>query len=390
MELSRYEILSKSELSFKFNFHCGKKSLKHFEDYTVYGEDWQKTLETETMQYPSAKMELAKICGLIKEHAETQWDDILEVSVKFPTDTCDVYRINALKLALSFDDSYLYKTFPDRKNRIGSRPVSEIIKSGSTPDSVRCTLCSNVYGIDMSRIGDNTISYRYIGGKDYQDKYQEISAITDKWVVDTYSVVTNPEYTQDEMSKLSSLSKTETSFNDIFVSPDAFRKHYKNVTLMVDLYDIKGNENVFWASINERMKQLFSTLRPNNDIKMTLNYDSDAGRLQIKNTSLYGVSGLRETDLVDCTISGDIANASLYFTKTINTNAEFCEFFNGCEITKSKLNNCYIANGVGVSDTQISGDSTISGNCTKCDLSFGVKYTKDAKIKDSKNNATKI
>jgi hypothetical protein len=159
---------------------------------------------------------------------------------------------------------------------------------------------------------------------------------------------------------------------------------------MVDLYDIDGQENVFWASINDRLKQIFKTLRPNENIKMTLNYDTDAGRLQIKDTTLYGVSGLRDIDLVDCVVSGDISNVSLYFTHTTNTNAEFCEFFNGCDIMKSKLNNCYVADGVDVIDTQIDGDSTISGDCSKCELSLGVKYTKDAKIKDSKNNATKI
>jgi len=377
-------------LSFEFNFRCNKKEITHFKDYNVYGENWQKTLKTDMMPYMSAKSTLAAICMLIKKHGHTQWDDILKVNIKFPTDISNIYHINALKLVLSFNDSYLYEMFPERKNRIGSRPVSELVKPGSTQDSIRCSLCSDVYGIDLSNIADNTISYRYIGGKNYQEKYQEISAIVDKWIVDTYSVVNNPEYTQDEMSKLSSLSKTDTSFNDIFVSFDSFKKHYKNVHLMVDLYDIDGQENVFWASINDRLKQIFKTLRPNENIKMTINYDTDAGRLQIKDTTLYGVSGLRDIDLVDCVVSGDISNVSLYFTHTTNTNAEFCEFFNGCDIMKSKLNNCYVADGVDVIDTQIEGDSTISGDCSKCELSLGVKYTKDAKIKDSKNNATKI
>lgn len=390
MQLSRYDILSYSLLSFEFNFRCNKKEITHFDEYNVFGGNWQKTLKTDFMSYMQAKTTLAKICMLIKSHAHTQWDDLLKVNIKFPTDILNTYHINSLKLVLSFDDTYLYKMFPDRKNRIGSRPISELLKSGSTQDSLRHSLCSNIYGIDLSNVADNIISYRYIGGKDYQDKYQEISAIIDKWIIDTYSVVNNPEYTQEEISRLSSLSKNDSNFDDIFVSFDSFKKYYKNVHIMVDLYDIDGQENVFWSSINDRLKQVFKTLKPNKNIKMMINYDTDAGRIQIKDTTLYGVSGLHDIDLVDCIVSGDISNISLYFTHVTNTNADYCEFFNGCDIMKSKLNSCYIADDVKTIDTCITGDSTVSGNCSNCELSIGVKYTKDAKIKDSKNNATKI
>ena len=81
---------------------------------------------------------------------------------------------------------------------------------------------------------------------------------------------------------------------------------------------------------------------------------------------------------------------TLYYSHIINTNADFCEFFSGCDIMKSEISNSYITDGVEVNGSVIFGDSTVSGECTDCELATGVKYTKNAKLKNCKNEATKI
>lgn len=390
MELSKYDILAAASLRFSADFHTDKKKTGMADKFEIDGDGLKKTVKTDFMPYTAAKIKLAEICSELKKHGKSEWDDVLKIGIKFPESVCDIYRINAMKLVLSFDDTSVTNVFPDRKNRIGSRSVTELIKPGVTPDSLRSPLCSGIYGINLSETADNIISFRYIGGTDWQDKYREISALADKWILDIYAVVTNPEYTGDEISKLSSLSKADKSFDDIFVSYAGFTERYKNVHMMVDLYDMDGRENIFWPSISERMKNIFRAFKDNPEINVTVNYDTDAGRLQLKDAKLYGVSGLRDTDIVDCAVSGDMSNCSLYFSHVTNTNAEFCEFFNGCDVMKSELSGCYIAEGVTLTGTYIYGDSTVSGNCRNCELAAGVKYTKDADIKDSENNATKI
>lgn len=390
MQLSRYDILSYSKLSFNIRFHCKNSDIEKFGKFTVIEQNGHKVLATDMMPYVKAKYVLAEILDLIKRHGDTKWSDYMTVNISFPTDVSNIYQINALKLVLSFNDKYLYEMFPDRKNRVGSRSVSELINSGVTNDSMRTLLSSNVYGIDLSKIGDNVISYRYIGGENYPDKFQEISAIIDRWVVDTYTVIENPEYTQEEMKKLSKLSKECCTYEDYFVSYDEFKKHFTHVKLMVDLYELDGHENIYWASIKDRLCTLFKSLKSAETLSLTINYDSDTGRLQIKDSKLYAVANLDDVDIVDSVISGNMSHVTLYYSHIVNTSADFCEFFSGCDIMKSEISNSYITDGVEVNESIISGDSTINGDCTDCELAAGVKYTKNAKLKNCKNKATKI
>jgi hypothetical protein len=85
-----------------------------------------------------------------------------------------------------------------------------------------------------------------------------------------------------------------------------------------------------------------------------------------------------------------MSHISFYYCHVLNAYADFCDFFNGCDAIKSKLNNCYVSDGSTLNDCTIDGDSTISGDLQGCVLTNKVKYTKSAHLKDCKNNATKI
>lgn len=396
MKLSKYDILSHARLAFDVSFKCNKKQLTHFTKLydNIIESNGSYHIATDLKSFASAKNELGIIFGLIKNNAKTEWNDTVSVMISFPENISNIYHINALKLILSFDDEeLLYKLFPDRKNRIGSRSVVSIIKPDITKESVRNTLSNEhgVYGIDLSKIGNNMIIYNYIGGENYQDKFYEISLLIDKWIIFTYSTIENPEYTQEEVEKLSKLSKLGASIDDIFVSYDNFKNKFKNINILVDLHNIQGYENIYWASIKDRIKDIVKSTNMSENIEMTINYDSDAGKVQIKDSKLYAVSGLSNVDVIDSIISGDISNVSLYYTHVINTNANFCDFFTGCDVIKSKLDNCYIADGIEIVDSLISGDSLSSGGeFANCILNAGVKYTKYSKFKDCQNNATKI
>lgn len=390
MNLSKYDILSYAKLSFKATFHCDRRSIKSFSTWEPVENSGIFAVNTGLMSYMTAKSKLASLLMLMKRHAHTEWDDILEVRISFPENISKLYQVNALKLALSTDEETLYDNFSDRKNRVGSRSVSELIKPGTNADSMRRMLCSDVYGIDLSHTGDNMITYRYVGGKDYDKKFDVISAVIDKWILDTYSVIANPEYTQEEMSRLSRLSKTDTGIDGVFVSFKTFNDKYSNVNILIDLKPLEGQENVFWATIKERLAETIKATKISDKTEMTVNYDTDTGRLQIKDSRLYAVSGLRDIDMIGCVTSGDISHLSLYFCHILNASADFCDFFNGCVATKSKLNNCYVSDGSTLNDCIIDGDSTISGDLQGCVLTSKVKYTKSAHLKDCKNNATKI
>lgn len=392
MKLSKYDILSNAKLSFTASFKCDKKQIIHFNEYEYTPINGSWTVMTCPKPYAEAKIELSKLMMLIDNHAKTEWNNSLYVNISFDENISKIYHINPLKLILSFEEYYLYDLFPDRKNRVGSRSVSGLIKPGVNKDNLTNTLenDSNIYAIDLSHKGINVIQYRYIGGVDYQKKYQEISMIIDKWIINTYTTIENPEYTQEEIKRLSMLSQ-ENSIDDIFVSYNSFSEKYKNINLLVDLQDINGYENVYWPSIKDRLKDLIKSTSMSEQLSLTINYDSDSGKLQIKDSNLYGVSGLADIELIDCSISGDVSNISLYYCCVNNTNANFCNFFTGCTVSKSILNNCYIADNVKISNSVIQGDSTIvNGELSKCSIAQGAKYTKYTKLKDCINDGFKI
>lgn len=388
MNLSKYDILSCARLSFDFSFHNKEKNLDAFENYETTEDSGTVFLKTKSLNYAAAKTELAKIYMLIKQHATTEWDNFVQVNISFDENISKIYQLNALKLILSTNEDVAYNNFPDRKNRVGSRSVGELIKPGINSDSARLSLSSSIYAIDLSKIAENIVSYRYIGGKDYQDKFEVSSILIDKWILDLYYIVEYPSYTAEETEKLSKLSKTE-NIDDVFVSYKTFKDKYNKVNVLVDLNPIEGKENIFWATIKERLAVAMKSLAAT-DKKMTINYDTDEGRLQIKDAKLYGVSGLNDVDVIDCVISGDVSHLSVYYCHMVNANADFCDFFNGCDIMKSKLYNCYLSDGCTTNDSLIDGDSTVSGRCSNCTLTEKVKYTKSAHLKDCKNNATKI
>lgn len=390
MELSKYDILSYAKISYKVSFRCNKENLEHFSDYDFEDINGVISIKTDLMPYSTAKSYIAKLFMNIKNYGKTSWDSVLDVNIFFPENISKIYQINALKLVLSTNEIILYNNFPDRKNRIGSRSVYEIVKPGANADSVRRLLCSNVYGIDLSRISENIITYSYIGGVGYETKFDIVSALIDKWILNIYSVVENPAYTPDEISKLSELMKSKTNLDDVFVSFKTFKDKYSGAILLVDLKPLDGQENVFWGIIKDRLYEVIKSLHMADNAKIYINYDTDEGRMQIKDTKLYAVSGLHDADLIDCTLSGDASRLSCYGCHITNSSLEFCDLFNGCDVMKSNISNCYISDGATVVDSIIDGDSTISGECSKCNITSQVKYTKFSKIKDSHNEGIEI
>ena len=57
------------------------------------------------------------------------------------------------------------------------------------------------YGVNFSKLPKNYIEFRYLGGKDYENRYNSIMNLTEHFVLSLYDSLMNPTYNEKDLQK---------------------------------------------------------------------------------------------------------------------------------------------------------------------------------------------
>ncbi len=399
MNVSKYDVLSSTKISFRLHFKLNKECSEPKEPFELSEDDFCDCITTPVVNYANAKIMLAEALKYIKGNGSTDVNCSAEIHITMNPEICPVYRMNVCKFILSFDENVAYNLFPGRKNIVGAMSIKRALDVCDVPDGMslydRCgdknVLSDNMYGVDLSQMDNNTIIIKYAGGKDYEDKYMELSSLVDHYITNIYSIVSEPAYSVSEIDELRDITERRKKFNDAFMDYDSFMKAYEKAKLFVDLYDLKGMESVYWSMIKDKVRDIMMQVQADKDTNITINYDTDCSAFQIKNCEIKNAAGLTGVDILDCEVSGNVSSCAMYTCDIKDAVLKFCSCFSNCHIDDSYVSDTYLSDGSKCTNCRIFGDSTISGTYEKCRIGDGVKYMKDTKFKHTdKSNAVEI
>lgn len=328
-------------------------------------------LVTGPMPYQDARMVLIKILAYIKEHGYTTDRSAIHVNCSFDTkQTGDPYRIkkmNVLKFILDFNEQQVYKFFPNRENSVYAKSIKWILPrsenfyfDGNTISSMNFEYpMSKYYGINFSKAEKGYLEFRYLGGKDYQDRTTDLLHLTDVFLLQMWNATENPAFTPNNKLELKRILELNKHIID-------GRKDWKklfstetNMKLTIDMSDSDVIINMYWPQIREKVIKLFT----HGGIEGgSINYDTDAGRIQIKDAFMKMCFELEVYEFVDCKIRGSVFSSDFYNCEIEGSDIRFCALFQGTDIKESKLQSCYVSQSVFAENCYVFGiDSYFEG-----------------------------
>ena len=261
---------------------------------------------------------------------------------------------------MNFNEDKIYEAFPNRKDSVYAKSIKFIVPlSGMTQPSPERISWKNYmfvsekyYGVNFSKLQKNYIEFRYLGGKDYEKKYNTIMNLTEHFVISLYETLMYPQYTTDDLKKLDVILEQHSGIVESYKDYQAFKKKFPKVKLMVDLKTYDQIVETFYPKMREGVFRLLTLAGLKEGL---INYDADTGRLQLKNAELMRCFEVKGIDLVDCKIQGNILNCDIFSSELINSSLFESNLFGASDASDCKIEDSYVSKNVIVKDSYVFG-----------------------------------
>ena len=316
-------------------------------------------LVTGPLPFVEAKLIIAKTLKWIRENGSTNERCSIHINVAFDGKKLGT-PINIGKFVLNFNEEKIYEAFPNRKDSVYAKSIKFIVPlSGMTQPSPEKRLWKNYmfvtekyYGVNFSKLPKNYIEFRYLGGKDYENKYNTIMDLTEHFVLSLYDSLMNPSYSEQDLKTLDSLLEKHRGVVESYRTYQAFKKKFPKIKLMVDLNTYDQIIEMYYPNMREKIFDLLTKAGMKEGL---VNYDSDTGKMQIKNTELMRCFELAGFDIVDSKIQGNIIKCDIFNCELLNTSMTECNLFGASDGTDCKLEDSYVSRNVILKDSYVYG-----------------------------------
>jgi len=327
-------------------------------------------LVTGPIQYSDARLMIIRVSEWIKENGYTNDRTSIHLNLSFDTDKIENKRrismMNVLKFILEFNEDVVFNLFPQRENSAYAKSVKFVLPNSETYnidgdliDENNFTFpLSKYYGINFEKRIKNYLEFRYIGGKDWETKTSKILHLLDSFLVQLWKSTESRKFTHLNSLELKKILSANRRIIDARTNWRVIEKKWKNVEFTVDLHrDVEIIQN-FWSSIHKRIIKLFThgSLSEGH-----INYDSDTGKIQIKDGELSYCVDLEGYDFIDCNISGELSECDIFGGTTSNSDVIDCNFYNGAKIKSTKVKSCYVSIDSKAEDCYIYGKGMFKG-----------------------------
>ena len=364
-EFEFYSSFSKTEVAEKLGGFIGK-SIRVFNRYHSMFKPNSHTFKLESdfsggvkmmelvtgpMNYFEAIPVLIRILKWIDQFGYTDDKCALQFGLDFDRDKyplITVFRnLNPLKFVLSVDEDYIWERFPDRKNCIYAKsikrinPVNRFVNGGNSMMVDRNSYSVHTeknMGVNLLKLEQGYIEIRYMGGKDYQKKYTTIKEVIDYIIVTTFNCLRdNDSFTPGEVSELKSIIDGIYRSSETFIDTETFIRNYPDLKVFIDLKNDIQTLKSFFNSIKDI---LYHLIVDNGITSGYLNYDTQISRFQLKDGITSRANLLKELDLIDCEITGNIANCRIFGSKLDGCQIEDSSFVSNTTTMNSKITDC--------------------------------------------------
>jgi len=321
-------------------------------------------LVTGPMPFVESKLIIAKTLKWIRENGSTNDRCSIHINVAFdgkklgtPT---NVSSLDIGKFVLNFNEDAVYEAFPARKDSVYAKSIKFIVPlSGMTqptPGKISWKnymfVSEKYYGVNFSKIPKNYIEFRYLGGKDYEKKYNTIMNMTEHFVLSLYESLVDPSYNEKDIKKLDAILEQHKGIVESYKAYKTFQRNFPKVKLMVDLQTYDQIVETYYPKMREKIFELLTKAGLNEGL---INYDSDTGKMQLKNAELMKCFEIKGIDIVDCKIQGNIIGCDIFSTELINSSMMECNLFGATDAIDSKIEDSYVSKNVSVKDSYVFG-----------------------------------
>jgi hypothetical protein len=279
----------------------------------------------------------------------------LSVDTSIYPDVPPMNQLNTLKYILGFDENFIYKRFPERSGSLYAKSIKRIVPVNKFVDPTNVSFIDkNLFevpleknmGINFLKLPEGYFEVRYLGGKDYQKRYTSLKEVIDYIITYTVDVLRfNNGFTENDLKVLRMFLNEIYKSASTFIDPDTFQKNYPHMNIMVDLRSDPQILRSFFITIRE---VLYDLIVENNIKEGLINYDSSLGKFQLKDIKTTRAYLLRDYDILEGEISGNILNCRMFTCKLNDCTIEECDLITNNEINRSKvmISDLYFTNKV--------------------------------------------
>jgi len=354
------KVLGKKVLLFNkyhSNFKPTKDIFKLEPDYS--GGSKMVEFITGPLPYFEAIVILIKTLKWIDENGYTDKKCAFQFGVSIDTsiypEVPPMGQINTLKYILGFDENFIYKRFPERMGSLYAKSIKRILPINKFVDPTNISFIDkNLFevpleknmGINFLKLPEGYFEVRYLGGKDYQKRYTAVKEVIDHIITYTVGVLRyNNGFTENDLKVLRMFLNEIYKNSSTFIDPDTFQKNYPHMNIMVDLRSDPQILRSFFINIRE---VLYDLIVENNIKEGVINYDSSLGKFQLKDIKTTRAYLLKDYDILEGEISGNVLNCRMFNCKLNDSTIEECDLITNNEINRSKvmISDLYFTNSV--------------------------------------------
>ena len=401
---SRISVLNASQIGIEFEFYSNleveetQKALSKLLDRKIRLEDkahsdFQPSAEvfkmepdmsggkglielvTGAMPYRDARLVIIRMLGWIRENGYTTDRASIHLNMSFNPDFLEdkmmISKMNVLKFILEFDEKRVYKYFPNRENSTYAKSIKWVMPkheafyyNENLISSDNFTFANTkYYGINFEKAQKNYLEFRYIGGKDYEKRQDDILHLAEMFIMSVWKSCFNPRFTPENKIEMKRILKKNEPLMDMLKDYNAVNKHWPKIHILVDLQD---NPQVIEVQWNRFKKKVLELLAHGGLEEGIINYDSDYGSVQIKDGKFKTAYLLDGFEFVNCELSGNIENSWMYGCNIKGAQVLRSNLYQGTEVYDSKvessfvhgsctLNNCYVFGRDGIFKGRMNG-----------------------------------
>lgn len=363
-EFEFYSNLNRNEIALSLGKTIGKKILvfKKYHSKFIPTKDifklepdysgGSKMVEVITgpLPYFEALPILIKTLKWIDENGYTDKKCAFQFGISIDTsiypEISSINQLNILKFILGFDENIIYKGFPERKGSLYAKSIKRIIPANKFVEPSNISFIDkNLFevpveknmGINFLKLPEGYFEVRYLGGKDYQKKYSSIKEVIDYIITYTFQTLqANDFFTDNDLKILKSFLSEVYKSASTFIDTRAFEKNYPHLNVMVDLRSDPQILKTFFLNIRE---VLYDLIVENNIKEGMINYDTNLGKFQIKDAETSRAYLLKDYDILDSTISGNILNCRIFSCNLSDCTIEDSDLVTTNEVKRSKIIN---------------------------------------------------
>lgn len=326
-----------------------------------YGKE-RYSFTAATSDYSHSRQTVIKAFAAIKEWCYTDDTCTANVSISYDNNlvNLDIRKLDPLKFVLEFNEDMMWRFFPERKDSVYVQSVKTILPQNKFYRSENFSINSfnyilptnNLNAVIFDDVKDGIITFRYIGGKDYE--YKTVEALDAIGVFNTYihKCLFDPKYTEKNKEDLKKIVDGASKVLLAYDSYNSFVEQFPDIKLTVDL---DSNAQIMKAKYAQFRDEIFKLLSSTDIRKCEINYDSALSKIQMQKGEgqIYKVEGW---EFIDCKLMiDDCINCSFFECQLTNSALTRCNIYRYSEIKSSKIEDTYINRTCTVSDSYISG-----------------------------------